>query len=282
MLIDNNYAYIEYVTGDYFIVAKNGKNGIIDGTGKNVVSLKYTSIFRLNDTNLLQAEISQTNTIELYNLQMEQIASMDEAIIREYNVSSNNDQKYIVLASDSDFAYYDVNGNQLQAKDILKNNTLFARKINDQWGFVDSNENLKVGDDVRMENAEQVGTIIAINGNQAEISLNGLRVKTKLSSLTKMPKQKVSNKTHFERKPRAKKEVVLVGMRVEEALPLMEKYLDDAYASKMSQVRIVHGIGTGTLRKAIHEKLKKLRFVKEYHLADYYDGGSAVTIVEFK
>ena len=145
-----------------------------------------------------------------------------------------------------------------------------------------SNENLKVGDDVRMENAEQVGTIIAINGNQAEISLNGLRVKTKLSFLTKMPKQKVSNKTHFERKPRAKKEVVLVGMRVEEALPLMEKYLDDAYASKMSQVRIVHGIGTGTLRKAIHEKLKKLRFVKEYHLADYYDGGSAVTIVEFK
>ena len=150
VLIDNNYAYIEYITGDYFIVAKNGKNGIIDSTGKNIVSLKYTSIFRLNDTNLLQAEISQTNTIELYNLQMEKVASMDEAIVREYDVSSNNDQKYIMLASNNDFKYYDVNGNLLQAKDILKNNTLYAKKINEQWGFVDSNGNLKVQNEYEM------------------------------------------------------------------------------------------------------------------------------------
>ena len=150
VLINNNYAYIEYITGDYFIVAKNGKNGIIDSTGRNIVDLKYTSIFRLNDTNLLQAEITQTNTIELYNLQIQQVASMDEAIVREYNVSNNNEQKYIMLASNTDFAYYDVNGNLLQAKDILTNNLLFARKIDDKWGFVDNNGNIKVQNEYEM------------------------------------------------------------------------------------------------------------------------------------
>lgn len=143
-LVDNNYTYIEYLPGNYFIVARDGKNGIIDITGKSVVELKYTSIFRFNDTSLLQAEITENNTIELYNMKMQKVASMEHAEIKQYDKSDMNSQKYILLASEKDFAYYDENGNKLDAKNIFTNNTLFAKKVGNQWGFVDLSDNMQV------------------------------------------------------------------------------------------------------------------------------------------
>lgn len=137
VLVDNNYSYIEYLLGDYFIVAKNGKNGVIDITGKSVINLEYTSIFRLNDTELLQAEKVETNTIDLYSTTMNRIVSMDNAII----TASDN---YIMLASEEDFAYYDFSGNKLDSKDVFKDNKLFAKKINNKWGFVDKNGNIVI------------------------------------------------------------------------------------------------------------------------------------------
>ncbi len=137
ILVDNNYSYIEYLPGDYFIVAKEGKNGVIDISGNSVIDLEYTSIFHLNDTNLLQAEKIETKTIDLYSENMQKIASMDNATI----TTGNN---YIMLASEDDFSYYDFNGNKLESKDIFEDNQLFAKKINDKWGFVDKNGNLVV------------------------------------------------------------------------------------------------------------------------------------------
>lgn len=147
--------------------------------------------------------------------------------------------------------------------------------------YQDEAQELSVGDNVRINDSEQIGQIVEISGNNAVINLRGMKIRAKLKDLKKMPKTNIT-KTHKnkERKARVNKELVLIGMRVEEALPLLEKYLDDAYAAKMSNVRIIHGIGTGILRKAVHERLKKTSFVKNYHLADYYDGGSAITIVE--
>ena len=149
-LVDNNYSYIEYLPGDYFIVARDGKNGIIDSTGKSVVELKYTSIFHLNDTNLLQAEISQSRTIDLYNSQMEQVASMKNATITEYETSNKAISKYIMLASEDDFQYYDINGNQLEAKNIFPENSLFAKKINEKWGFVNKEGNIQIQNEYEM------------------------------------------------------------------------------------------------------------------------------------
>lgn len=149
-LIDKDYSYIEYLPGNYFIVAKDGKNGIIDISGQEVVEPKYTSIFRFNDTNLLQAEIANNKTIELYNMKMQKVASMENATIKQYEKSITNPNKYILLASEKDFAYYDENGNQILAKDIFKNNSLFAKNVNGKWGFIDKEENLKVPADYDM------------------------------------------------------------------------------------------------------------------------------------
>ena len=149
-LVDNDYTYIEYLPGNYFIAAKDGKNGIIDITGKEVVEPKYTSIFRFNDTNLLQAEITNSKTIELYNMKMQKVASMENATIKQYEKTITNPNKYILLASEKDFAYYDENGNQILAKDIFRNNSLFAKNVNGKWGFIDNEENLKVPADYDM------------------------------------------------------------------------------------------------------------------------------------
>lgn len=77
-------------------------------------------------------------------------------------------------------------------------------------------------------------------------------------------------------------EIQLLGKTVDEAVAELDKYMDDAYLAHLTQVRIVHGKGTGALRKAVHDYLKRQRHVKSYRLGGLGEGDSGVTIVEFK
>lgn len=77
-------------------------------------------------------------------------------------------------------------------------------------------------------------------------------------------------------------EINLIGLTVDEAITELDKYLDDAYLAKIPQVRVVHGKGTGALRNAVHNKLKKTGYVKSFRLGIFGEGESGVTIVEFK
>ena len=77
-------------------------------------------------------------------------------------------------------------------------------------------------------------------------------------------------------------EINLIGKNVDEACSELDKYLDDALLSHLSSVRIIHGRGTGALRNGIHAYLRRQGFIKSYHLAEFDDGGDAVTVVIFK
>lgn len=77
-------------------------------------------------------------------------------------------------------------------------------------------------------------------------------------------------------------EVNLIGMTTDEAVPAMEKYLDDAYLAHLPSVRVVHGRGTGALKTACHKRLKQLKYVKDFRLGEFGEGGTGVTIVTFK
>lgn len=77
-------------------------------------------------------------------------------------------------------------------------------------------------------------------------------------------------------------EINLLGMTVDEAIPQLDKYLDDAYIAHLQQVRIVHGKGTGALRSGIHKHLKRVKTIKEFHLGEFGEGDAGVTIVIFK
>ena len=74
----------------------------------------------------------------------------------------------------------------------------------------------------------------------------------------------------------------IIGKTVDEAMPEVDKYLDDAYLAHLTQVTIIHGRGTGKLRTAVHNKLKKCRYVKSYRLGTFGEGETGVTIVDFK
>lgn len=77
-------------------------------------------------------------------------------------------------------------------------------------------------------------------------------------------------------------EINLLGKTVDEAMSMLDKYLDDAYLAHLSTVRIVHGKGTGALRNAVQNHLRKVKYVKSYRLGEYGEGDAGVTIVEFK
>lgn len=77
-------------------------------------------------------------------------------------------------------------------------------------------------------------------------------------------------------------ELNLIGEKVVDALPILDKYLDDAYLSHLAQVTIIHGRGTGALRNAIHSHLKNVSYVKSFRTGEYGEGDHGVTIVEFR
>ena len=144
IIIDKDYTYIEYLPGDYFIVERDSKSGIIDSNGKSVIELKYDSISRINETDILQMETDKSKA--LYNLNMKEIVSMDNAIVKEVK----DEKSYILLYSDTDFKYLDKEGNILTSQNLFENNTLFAKNINGKWGFVDKAGNLKVQNDYEL------------------------------------------------------------------------------------------------------------------------------------
>ena len=147
IVIDKNYTYIEEVENNYFIVATYNNNGIIDLTGKSLVDLKYNSIFKLDNTELLQANISSTNSISLIDKNMQVIATVDEAEIKV-----ENDK--VIIYSENGNKYFDYSGKELTEMEAFPNNKLYAKKINNKWGFVDKDGNLKVQNEYDLVTAQ--------------------------------------------------------------------------------------------------------------------------------
>ena len=74
----------------------------------------------------------------------------------------------------------------------------------------------------------------------------------------------------------------LIGKTVDEAIALLDKYLDDAYLAKLHQITIIHGVGTGALRNAVQSHMKKSKYIKTYRRGEHAEGGYGVTVAEFK
>lgn len=157
--------------------------------------------------------------------------------------------------------------------------------------YQDAKEKPEVGDLVRLEDAKTTGELQEINGDRAIVSAGGLRLKTKYNKLVKVTaasdrkkkKQKVS--VHFEDGSRhkvVKPQLSIRGMRGPEAMKEVQHYLDNAIASGLNEVQIIHGKGEGILKKLVHEYLDNRKEVKGYEMAPIEQGGAGCTIVKFK
>ena len=141
--IENNYTYIEHIKDDYFIIYKNGKNGIIDLSGKSIADLKYNSIFKISGTEIVQANINSTSNITLLNKEMKIVCNMNNANIEKK-------ENYVVIYSKDDMKYFDYSGNEISYKNLYPNNKLYAKKINGKWGFIDKADKLIIQNEYEM------------------------------------------------------------------------------------------------------------------------------------
>jgi DNA mismatch repair protein MutS2 len=141
---------------------------------------------------------------------------------------------------------------------------------------------IEVGDTVWVQGLSTTGEVTALEDGTAEVQVGafGVRVaKRDLERRTRRQKGETQKHTlRAETHPAPAVELDLRGQRVEEVLPVLEKYLDDAFLSGMPFVRIIHGKGTGTLRQAVQQVLRSHPLVKSYRAGEQGEGGSGVTI----
>lgn len=147
------------------------------------------------------------------------------------------------------------------------------------------NKELKVGDHVQVNDTSTIGEILEINKtkNKAVIASGSIKLQVKLSSLipTKVEKEKTERTYGIEYKaslPSTRKDIR--GLKPEEAEYEIIRFLDDAYSSDVKQVEIIHGKGSGILKRTVHEILEASDYVKNYYFAKVELGGDGVTIIE--
>ena len=152
---------------------------------------------------------------------------------------------------------------------------------------------IKPGDSVKVVSMGLKGTVSSLpdkNGNlfvqcgiiRSKVSLNDLVLIEEETINTGKMQRSSSGKLKMSKSYSISTEINLLGRTVDEALSELDKYLDDAYLAHLPSVRVVHGKGTGALRNAVHNYLRKNRVVKSYRLGEYGEGDAGVTIVEFK
>jgi DNA mismatch repair protein MutS2 len=149
----------------------------------------------------------------------------------------------------------------------------------------EATETFEVGDYVQIKNLNTHGEIVDIRKKEATIDAHGKKVRVKLNQLTHIHRPQiktVSNKVKLNSPSRLPMELNIIGYRVDEGLNALNHYIDQAVAHKMSQVRIIHGVGSGVLRRAVWKDLDKHPMVKSKMAAGEGDGGLGATIVTLK
>ncbi|MCF0143251.1 MAG: endonuclease MutS2 [Parasporobacterium sp.] len=157
-----------------------------------------------------------------------------------------------------------------------------------------SKEELSVGSSVKIISMNMEGTVTALpdSKDMVAVAMGSMNMKVSLKDLqlispsmeTETKKLHKTGAGHigFSKALGVSSELKLLGLTVDDALLELDKYLDDASMAHLDKVRIVHGKGTGALRQAVQNRLRKDKRVKEFHLAEYGEGDAGVTIAVFK
>lgn len=173
-----------------------------------------------------------------------------------------------------------------------------AQKMSEQKKASVPNHNvpkkLRIGDSVKVISMNLKGTVHSLPNARGDlyVQMGILRSLVNINDLilleedatpgTKKFQKTSAGKIKMSKSASVSTEINLIGKTTDEAIPLLDKYLDDAYLAHLPSVRIVHGKGTGALRNAVQAHLKRLKYVKSFHLGEFGEGDAGVTIAEFK
>lgn len=140
---------------------------------------------------------------------------------------------------------------------------------------------ISIGDTVRLRNGEVVGKVVEKRGDKFIVDFNGLRIEARPKNLIKVDqKQQVQEVAHVVKSDLEKPEIDVRGLTVEEAEPLIERFIDDLLMSDFKVGYIIHGKGTGRLAVGIWEILRRDQRVKRYRFGTPNEGGTGVTVIE--
>ncbi|MDO5145683.1 MAG: endonuclease MutS2 [Eubacteriales bacterium] len=249
-------------------------------TRQEIESLKNQLKERQDDIKEKRAELLRQAREEAHNI-LTEAKEVADASIKKYNAwakhpGQDNTKKMEAQRSN-------LRGRMSKLEKQLAYKTKKAKNVR-------SPEDFKVGDAVFVTTLSLKGTVqSAANKNGDLVIQMGFLSSTvnykNLELLDKekeKPQDKPKDRYSINKAATISPEINLLGHTVDEAVAKLEKYLDDAMIAGLSSVRVVHGKGTGALRKGIHEYLRRQKFVKSYQLAEFGEGDAGVTVVTFR
>lgn len=228
-----------------------------------------------------KSEIINDAKIKVRNILLDAKEESNE-IIRQMNMMSNDIKKADALRNKLNKKIKDINIKNDNIETVSSKQTLTKNDI-------------KQNMEVFVRSLGKNGTIISnvSKSNEVLVQIGMLKMNLHISDLEKVDtnsgvslkdKTNISknNYTHISKSKTARTEINVIGLNVEEAIFVVDKFLDDCSLAKLKTVRIVHGKGTGKLRTGIHQFLKKHPQVKSYRIGTYGEGEMGVTVVELK
>ena len=256
------------------------------------------------EINQYKAEIESLK--EKLEQKQERLDSSRDKILREANEQAYNILKEAKNVADETIRNFNKYGKAgAPVSEMEKERTKLrgkmdkaAQKMSEQKKASVPNHNvpkkLRIGDSVKVISMNLKGTVHSLPNARGDlyVQMGILRSLVNINDLilleedaapgTKKFQKTSAGKIKMSKSASVSTEINLIGKTTDEAIPLLDKYLDDAYLAHLPSVRIVHGKGTGALRNAVQAHLKRLKYVKSFHLGEFGEGDAGVTIAEFK
>ncbi len=212
-------------------------------------------------------------------------------ILLDAKEDANEIIKEMISLSSADRKLADNMRNKLNEK--IKNTAYTNETVNSsEKTSVLKPENIKLNMDVFVRSFGQNGIVVSnvSKSNEVQVQIGAIKTSVKLSdleivktnSVKKVPKVQTSGYGGFNKSKTVKSEINVIGLNVEEAIFVVDKFLDDCSLAKLQTARIVHGKGTGKLKNGIHQFLKTNSHVHSYRLGTYGEGETGVTVVSLK
>ena len=242
----------------------------------------------------IEANLSKIETLKKsYHEKSENLNSTKSEILqdaksqaRQILLSAKEDANEIIRELEK--SYNSKKSNELRNKLNKKIDKLSIKTKTESKQKTLSKDDIKIGMNVEIPSINQIGTVISspTKDNTVNIQIGAIKTSFKISDLvftTKMQEQTVdSNRKNDFKVSSISPEINVIGQTVEEACFVVDKYLDNCVLNGLSTVRIVHGKGTGTLKKGIQNFLKTHPHVQSFRLGTFGEGEAGVTIVELK
>ena len=186
--------------------------------------------------------------------------------------------------------------NEISSLSVVSNNGTDDIELPDNLLPSIKRENIKPGLNVYVDNLSSDGVVVSniSKDNTVQVQVGMMKMKVDIKNLYEAKSNGNSNKkatigssgkvlggTSFKAQT-VKPEINVLGLTVDEAVSIIDKYIDDCFVAKLSPIRIVHGKGTGALRNGIHRYLKSNKFVDSFRLGTFGEGEMGVTIVSLK